>query len=95
MTPALLTRTLSLGCASSRRRAKSVHVRPSGDRAVERVPAPSGDDHRVALIMESVGERLADPRSAARDENRVAGHFHEKNPWIRSLPSRELGDVRK
>src|SRR3546814_9933553 len=52
------------------------HVLAPRDRAIERFLPPAGDDHRVAEIVETLRERFADARSAAGDEDGVAGLFH-------------------
>jgi hypothetical protein len=45
-------------------------------RLVQRLPAPPGDDHRVAEIVEAMGQRLADSRPATGDQDGVAGALH-------------------
>src|SRR3546814_9161931 len=62
------------------------HVLAPRDRAIERFLPPAGDDHRVAEIVETLRERFADARSAAGDEDGVAGLFHGGAPaerWCR------------
>ena len=59
-----------------------MHVRSTGDGAVECVLPSTRDDDRIAEVVESMGERRADPGAAARDENGVAGHFHRMVPLV-------------
>ena len=53
-----------------------VHVGPPRDRAVQRLLAASGDDDGIAQIVEALGDRLADARSAAGDQDGVSADVH-------------------
>src|SRR5690606_32648007 len=78
------------------------HVRATGAGLFERVTAAPCDDDLVAQVVKAVGERLADARSAAGDEDGVASEFHgafsefavEADPFIPLLTVRKKAPKR-
>ena len=67
---------------------RRVHVRASGDRRFQLRGVAAGDDHDVSCVMPALGKRKPDARSAAGNENGVAGGLHESSPleWVLRRP---------
>jgi len=81
MIPALLISTLIFDPVANRLGGLDIeqlgaHPRSSGNRLVERRPAPPGNDHVIAKVAEAMRQRAADPAPAAGHQNGIAGHFH-------------------
>ena len=57
-----------------------LHAGVGGDDLVEMGPAAAGNDHLVAALVKSLGERPADAGRSAGDENGVACEFHDASP---------------
>ena len=56
------------------------HVLATGDGFLERVEPSAGHDDGVAPVVEPMGERLADARTATGDQDGVAVDLHAPTP---------------
>jgi hypothetical protein len=63
-----------------------MHVRTVADCALKRVQPPASDDDGVPEVVKAVSEGLADARTAAGNENCVAGRLHQTAPAERAPP---------